>query len=417
MIFRIPSHRFLLKTEKKVDQITKDLRVTTPRDLKEKSILERNRLPEEHMTWLHLSWRYDVAAPATVFAYFYEGNDLNDNLKRVRLHYPDGIPDGFFEGTAAVDRFIEAEAAYMHHGKKTLFYNMFAAKFVQLWVRSVSARRKAMAGETDGTPAMASAPLSGHTDAVWQVRWVRQGERGERLISISTDGRVKVWSMKKGLEHVDLMRLTRVARRRGAASASAAKPAEPTISRRGAGTCFDFSRADPTTYVAGTEEGVLHKCSSAYSEQYLRTYHGHSGPVHRAVWSPFARDVFASASADWTTKLWFDAEENAALTLQSGRGVDVTDVAWSPSDATVLATSSLDGGLDVWDLAISTLRPAVSAATAGGSLACVAFSETSPVIVAGGRGGFVGVYRLVGAQDGARDESGRLKAALGGGAA
>jgi WD40 repeat protein len=139
--------------------------------------------------------------------------------------------------------------------------------------------------------------------------------------------------------------------------------------------------------------------------------------VHRAVWSPFARDVFASASADWTTKLWFDAEENAALTLQSGRGVDVTDVAWSPSDATVLATSSLDGGLDVWDLAISTLRPAVSAATAGGSLACVAFSETSPVIVAGGRGGFVGVYRLVGAQDGARDESGRLKAALGGGAA
>ena len=263
-----------------------------------------------------------------------------------------------------------------------------------------------------------------HSDPVWQVSWARGGgDSGDKdasaLVSISTDGRVTQWRLEKGLEHVDLMRLTRVARRGLAHSAAkaAAKPPEATISRRGAGTCFDFSRADPTTYVAGTEEGVLHKCSSAYSEQYLRTYHGHSGPVHRAVWSPFARDVFASASADWTTKLWFDAEENAALTLQSGRGVDVTDVAWSPSDATVLATSSLDGGLDVWDLAISTLRPAVSAATAGGSLACVAFSETSPVIVAGGRGGIVGVYRLVGAQDGARDESGRLKAALGGGAA
>ena len=263
-----------------------------------------------------------------------------------------------------------------------------------------------------------------HSDPVWQVSWARGGgdkddKDASALVSISTDGRVTQWRLEKGLEHVDLMRLTRVARRGLAHSAAkaAAKPAEATISRRGAGTCFDFSRADPTTYVAGTEEGVLHKCSSAYSEQYLRTYHGHSGPVHRAVWSPFARDVFASASADWTTKLWFDAEESAALTLQSGRGVDVTDVAWSPSDATVLATSSLDGGLDVWDLAISTLRPAVSAATAGGSLACVAFSETSPVIVAGGRGGFVGVYRLVGAQDGARDESGRLKAALGGGAA
>ena len=263
-----------------------------------------------------------------------------------------------------------------------------------------------------------------HSDPVWQVSWARGGgdkddKDASALVSISTDGRVTQWRLEKGLEHVDLMRLTRVARRGLAHSAAkaAAKPPEATISRRGAGTCFDFSRADPTTYVAGTEEGVLHKCSSAYSEQYLRTYHGHSGPVHRAVWSPFARDVFASASADWTTKLWFDAEESAALTLQSGRGVDVTDVAWSPSDATVLATSSLDGGLDVWDLAVSTLRPAVSAATAGGSLACVAFSETSPVIVAGGRGGFVGVYRLVGAQDGARDESGRLKAALGGGAA
>ena len=259
-----------------------------------------------------------------------------------------------------------------------------------------------------------------HSDPVWQVRWVPAG--GDRdasaLVSISTDGRVTQWKLTKGLEHVDLMRLTRVARRPGPGpkhgTQTKAKPAEATISRRGAGTCFDFSRADPTTYVAGTEEGVLHKCSSAYSEQYLRTYHGHGGPVHRAAWSPFARDVFASASADWTVKLWRDAETSAALTLQSGRAVDVTDLAWSPSDATVLATSSLDGGLDVWDLAVSTLRPAVSATTTGGRLACVAFSETSPVIVAGGGGGFVGVYRLVGAQDGVRDEGKRLRAAMGG---
>ena len=260
-----------------------------------------------------------------------------------------------------------------------------------------------------------------HSDPVWQVRWVIGGgdsSSGSSLVSISTDGRVTQWKIQKGLEFVDLMRLTRVSKRPKPPGAGpqtkAAKPAEATISRRGAGTCFDFSNADPTTYVAGTEEGVLHKCSSAYSEQYLRTYHGHSGPVHRAAWSPFARDVFASASADWTVKLWRDADTSAALTLASGRAVDVTDLAWSPSDATVLATSSLDGGLDVWDLAVSTLRPAVSATTTGGSLKCVAFSETSPVIVAGGGGGFVGVYRLVGAQDGVRDEGKRLRAAMGG---
>ena len=56
-----------------------------------------------------------------------------------------------------------------------------------------------------------------HSDPVWQVRWVPAG--GDRdasaLVSISTDGRVTQWKLTKGLEHVDLMRLTRVARRPG----------------------------------------------------------------------------------------------------------------------------------------------------------------------------------------------------------
>ena len=50
-----------------------------------------------------------------------------------------------------------------------------------------------------------------HTDPVWQLAWVDQGaERGEVLVSISTDGRVTQWNMKKGLEHVPLMNLKRV---------------------------------------------------------------------------------------------------------------------------------------------------------------------------------------------------------------
>lgn len=29
-------------------------------------------------------------------------------------------------------------------------------------------------------------------------------------------------------------------------------------------------------YVAGTEEGHIHKCSCSYNEQYLETYNGHT---------------------------------------------------------------------------------------------------------------------------------------------
>ena len=47
---------------------------------------------------------------------------------------------------------------------------------------------------------------------MWQVKWVLKGgdHPVETLISLSTDGRVKEWSMKKGLIHSDLMQLKRV---------------------------------------------------------------------------------------------------------------------------------------------------------------------------------------------------------------
>ncbi|GLE01062.1 hypothetical protein PINS_up009875 [Pythium insidiosum] len=47
-----------------------------------------------------------------------------------------------------------------------------------------------------------------HLDAVWQVKWISKGsDRGENVVSISSDGRVTEWSMKKGLSFSDLMTL------------------------------------------------------------------------------------------------------------------------------------------------------------------------------------------------------------------
>lgn len=66
-------------------------------------------------------------------------------------------------------------------------------------------------------------------EAVWQVKWVDKGpERGECLVSVSTDGRIAEWSMKKGLASSTLM----VLRRSG--------NAEGSISRTAAGLSFDF---------------------------------------------------------------------------------------------------------------------------------------------------------------------------------
>lgn len=106
------------------------------------------------------------------------------------------------------------------------------------------------------------------------------------------------------------------------------------------------------------------------------------------------------------------------LTLQS-RSAGVSDVAWCPSNATVLASGSHDGSVDLWDLSVSTLKPVASACTtSAGKVSCVSFSEVSPVLVSGNAGGYVGVYRLVGVTDGpGADEVKRLQAVMGGSSA
>lgn len=47
------------------------------------------------------------------------------------------------------------------------------------------------------------------------------------------------------------------------------------ISNSAAGLCFDFHPSDPSTYVTGTEDGSIHRCSVSYNEQYLDTYAHH----------------------------------------------------------------------------------------------------------------------------------------------
>ena len=179
--------------------------------------------------------------------------------------------------------------------------------------------------------------------ASWrQVAWVDKGAgRGETLVSVSSDGRVAEWNMKKGLSSTNLM----VLKRSGPPSRSQAPPPPPpsgkgpagagaagasvgAISRHAAGLCFDFPAADANSYFAGTEDGAVHRCSCSYTEQSLGAYHGHAGPVYRVRCAPFG-SAFLSCSADWTVKLWDPAKPRAVASFRASDLTDVVhDVAW-----------------------------------------------------------------------------------------
>src|SRR5690606_11609029 len=51
-----------------------------------------------------------------------------------------------------------------------------------------------------------------HTGTIWDMQWINHGNEGEKLHSVSVDGRVNSWSIKKGLECREIMRLKRDAR-------------------------------------------------------------------------------------------------------------------------------------------------------------------------------------------------------------
>lgn len=250
-------------------------------------------------------------------------------------------------------------------------------------------------------PALDSFESQGkHSSPVWQVRWVDrdQGigeERDEILISISADGRVTKWSIRKGFESADLMKLkrTNVARQ----SKEGGKKSDALISRFAPGFCFDVHPNDPNVYLAGTEEGHIHKCSCSYNEQFLESYHGHTGPVYRLQWSPFLSDAFLSCSADWSIRLWHQDRPQPIMTFMSSTK-SVNDLCWSPSSATLFACVN-DKAVEIWDLSVNILDPIISHVPVQElKLSVVRFTVESEIetILVGDSEGQVTVYQLRG---------------------
>ncbi|CAM6095149.1 unnamed protein product [Calypogeia fissa] len=229
-----------------------------------------------------------------------------------------------------------------------------------------------------------------HEDPIWKVEWIdSSSEHGESLVSISTDGRVSQWFLKKDLEFVNLIKLKKIS------GSMKGEQAQPFISRRSAGMCFDFCPRDPGVYLVGSEEGLIYKCDRSYSEQYMATYVGHTGPVYQVRWNHTVPNFFLSCSSDWTVRFWREEQESALMVIQTVNE-SISDVQWSIKNSTVFATVSVDGRLEIWDMAISVMKPTIIHKVENSRLSCLMFAEELPVVLTGGSNGAVTVLRLDG---------------------
>ncbi|XP_004431634.1 PREDICTED: WD repeat-containing protein 78 [Ceratotherium simum simum] len=238
-----------------------------------------------------------------------------------------------------------------------------------------------------------------HLGPVWQLQWIEQDrgttgdDKREILVSISADGRISKWVIRKGLDCHDLMRLRRTTASSRKKGAEKEKKGEALISRQAPGMCFAFHPTDTNIYLAGTEEGHIHKCSCSYNEQYLDTYRGHKGPVYKIAWNPFCHDVFLSCSADWGVAIWQQETCKPFLSFYPTTYV-VYDVAWSPKSSYIFAAAN-ESRVEIWDLHISTLDPLiVNVANPGIKFTTVLFAKQTDCLLVGDSDGQVAVYEL-----------------------
>lgn len=238
-----------------------------------------------------------------------------------------------------------------------------------------------------------------HLGPVWQLQWIEQDrgttgdDKREILVSISADGRISKWVIRKGLDCHDLMRLRRTTASTSKKGGEKEKKGEALISRQAPGMCFAFHPKDTNIYLAGTEEGHIHKCSCSYNEQYLDTYRGHKGPVYKIAWNPFCHDVFLSCSADWGVIIWQHENLKPFLSFYPTTYV-VYDIAWSPKSSYIFAAAN-ESRVEIWDLHISTLDPLiVNVANPGIKFTTVLFAKQTDCLLVGDSDGQVAVYEL-----------------------
>lgn len=242
-----------------------------------------------------------------------------------------------------------------------------------------------------------------HTDIVWEAKWVeRPNDKNEMIVSISSDGKVKEWLLKKGLEVSDLMNMKKNTsfpdKTLNPFSKYDQQNKDSLIFREANGLSFDFPVNDTTIYYISLEECTVNKCRISYKDTYIETYYGHQGPVYKVRCNPFDPNIFLTCSYDWTIKIWNTKNFKPILTCKSmNKSSQINDIEWSPFTSTIFACVIDDGAIEIWDLAKQTTDPIIVFPSKTGDVVSrrtIKFSRSSQVIATGDSEFNIDIFRL-----------------------
>lgn len=202
--------------------------------------------------------------------------------------------------------------------------------------------------------------LTGHTDGIWGVAIA---PNGDLVASASADQTVRLWDVTNG---------TTVRTLRG----------HSDVVRSVA-----FSPSD-LLVASGGLDGEILLWDTATGER-IATLLGHSEGVSSVAFSPSGTQL-ASGSLDDTIRLW-DVSSGQTRHILQGHTDSVSSVAFSP-DGRILATGSSDKTVRLWDSASGTLLKTLNGHSGG--VNSIAFSPDGLVLVSGAGDESIRLWRV-----------------------
>lgn len=211
---------------------------------------------------------------------------------------------------------------------------------------------------------------TGHAHPVYSLAVVGT-QNASSVVSVSTDGVVCAWSTDMLTQPQEYLELH-------APNPSAYKTDDV------APICISFPAADPTYFLAGTEQGSIfpvHRYDRAGAKAGVDarcSYRGHEAPVtgldfHPARGKIDLGDLFVSCGLDWSVKVWRARPPSSTSSNISGttdvvrplleiqREDCVYDVKWSPVKPGIFGCVDGGGRLDIYDINASSEVPVASA--------------------------------------------------------
>ena len=133
----------------------------------------------------------------------------------------------------------------------------------------------------------------------------------------------------------------------------------------------------------------------------LNTFTGHDGPVYSVDFHPADNynacnfsHLFATSSADWTTKIWSKQNTLSPLITLENSNNYVYCSKWSPTNASVLATGDGNGYLDIMDLNKDIETPRVHCRLGNEAINKICWTEDGKRITVGDSSGKIQLFGL-----------------------